>query len=340
MSWYAVAALDDAFDATKSLLTPLDAGQWLRLALVAFFLGNVGGGGPSATAGSSTPGPSVALPDGSSGPLADLLSMEAGRLLPVAVAVASVALAVGLAYALVGSVMEFVFVESLRRRRVRIARYADQHRWRALGLFGFRLALGLAVVVPATAVSAAAVAAVVSGTVVPLALVVASVPVVVGLLAVAVAVDAFTTGFVVPVMVRTNRGVVGAWRLFWPTLTGQWQQFGVYALVRAGLGVVIGALASVVGGVVGAVVLAPLVALGALSALGLADPVAVLSNPVGLALAVLAGLSYVVVLTAATAVAFVPVRAFVRYHALFVLGEAEPRFDLLPDLRRELRERS
>ena len=44
--WYAFAALSDARDATEDLLWPIDRGRWLRLALIALFVG-VGGGAPT-----------------------------------------------------------------------------------------------------------------------------------------------------------------------------------------------------------------------------------------------------------------------------------------------------
>jgi hypothetical protein len=37
-------------------------------------------------------------------------------------------------------------------------------------------------------------------------------------------------------------------------------------------------------------------------------------------------------------VAFVPVRTYLRYHALLVLGDTDREFDLIPDLRREIRD--
>ena len=44
MSLHALDDIGDALDATKSLLLPVDPPQWLRLALVVFFIGGGGGG--------------------------------------------------------------------------------------------------------------------------------------------------------------------------------------------------------------------------------------------------------------------------------------------------------
>lgn len=337
MPWYAVDALDDALDATKSLLLPVDARQWLRLALIVFFLGGTGGGGPSATAGSSTGGPTVTGPvPGTPGGEVHL-PFSPEEALSIGLAVVFVGLTLGVLYALVGSVMEFVFVESLRRQRVRIRRYADQHLGRALRLFGFRIALGLLVVVPAGGIVLGVLSAVSGEPRVSLGLLAVFVPLLILLGMLVAAVDVFTTHFVVPVMIARNVGVLAGWRRFWPTLTREWKQYGVYALVRVGLAVVIGVLASVVGGIVAAVLFAPLVVAGVVGAPALGGSEALFSNPLALALAIAALVGYLLTLGAALAVVFVPVQTYVRYHALVVLGDTNREFDLIPELRREIR---
>jgi hypothetical protein len=340
MPWYAVAALDDALDATKALLTPLEGRQWLKLTLVVFFLGNAGGGSPSATAGSSNGGPTPGggLP-GSIGIETDF-PFEFAEVLPVVLAVAAVALVVGLLYALVGSVMEFVFVESLRRQRVRVRDYVDQHFGRALGLFVFRVALGLLVAVPALGVVAGVLSFAGVGLGLPVGLLVVFAPLLV-LLGIAVAlVDAFTVNFVVPVMIRKDVGIIAGWRRFWPALTADWKQYGVYAVVRFVLALAVGLLASIIGGIVGTVLLAPLAVVGVLTFPVLGGAAGILTNPIGLAVAVLVALSYLTLLTAALAVALVPIQTYLRYHALLVLGDTESDFDLIPELRREIRDRA
>jgi len=83
---------------------------------------------------------------------------------------------------------------------------------------------------------------------------------------------------------------------------------------------------------------APLAIVGIVAVPALGGFGAILSNPVALAVAGLLALSYVVVLTAALAVVFVPIQTYLRYHSLVVLGDTEAEFDLIPDLRREIRE--
>ncbi|WP_303656402.1 DUF7544 domain-containing protein [Halorussus salilacus] len=337
MTWYAVEDLDDALDATRTLLTPVDPRQWLRLALVVFFLSGTGGG-PSATAGSSTGGPTAA-PGGPGGPGGELrLPLSPEEVLSVGLAVVVVGLTLGLLYALVGSVMEFVFVESLRRRRARIRRYADQHLARALRLFGFRLVLGLLVVVPAGGVVLAVLSAATGEPRVSLGLLAVFVPLLALFGILVAAVDVFTTHFVVPVMIGRNLGVLAAWRRFWPTLTREWQQYGVYALVRLVLAFAAGLVSSVVGSVVGAILFVPLAIAGVVAFPALGGPAGVVSNPAALAAGVALLVGYLLAVLVALALVLVPVQTFVRYHALLVLGDTNREFDLIPELRRELRE--
>ncbi|WP_435178301.1 DUF7544 domain-containing protein [Halorussus sp. AFM4] len=339
MSWYAVAALDDALDATRDLLLPVDVRQWLTLAVIVFFLGNAAGGGTSASGGSSTSASTASPGDLPAPPGVESdLPFTFQEVLPVLAVAVALAVAAGLVYALIGSVMEFAFVESLRRQRVGVRRYARQHFGRAVRLFVFRAVLGLLVAVPALGLVLGAVSLATAGREVGVGLVLLLVPVVV-VAGVAVAVvDGFTTNFVVPVMVLRNVGVLDGWRLFWPALSDNWDEFGVYLLVRIALAFLVGALASVIGVVVGVLLAVPLAVLGVLSVPLLGGPEAVLANPVALGVGVLALLVYVALVTAAVAVAFVPIQTFLRYHSLFVLGDADADLDLIPELRRDVRE--
>lgn len=332
MSWYAVDAVDDAFDATKRLLTPLDARQWLKLTLVVFFLGGTGGtGGPSASFSSSSGGSSNTLAD-----VPPFVSPE--ELVPVVLAVAAVAFVVGLLYLFVGSLMEFVFVESLRRRRVRIRRDADQHFERGVQLFGFRVALGLLVAVPAVGVVLAVLSAAGSGPFrVSLLTLAVLGPLLVFLAFFVALVDGFTTNFVVPTMIQRNAGVLAGWRTFWPTLTGQWRQFVVYVFVRLVLSLAVGLVASIVGGVIGAVLFAPLAVFGFVFIPAVGGIEVLLSNSLALVAAGLLLAGYVVTMMAVLAAVLVPLQTYLRYHALLVLGDTNGSLDLIPELRRTIR---
>ena len=333
MSLDAIDAIEDAFSATKSFLLPFDAGRWLRLAVVAFFVGGAGGSGGGGGGGGGD-GVNVDLP--TAGGLPDLVLSDPA--IAAVLGVAALLLLLGLAYSLVGAVMEFVLVESLRREAVQLRRYWSEH-WRAgLRLFGFRLVVGLvgvaAVLVP---LGAAFLAAGGPGAIdspvrlLPVALV--ALPFVfVSALATALVLG-LTTAFVVPVMLLEGTTVLGGWRRFWPTLRAEWREYAVFVLVAFVLRLVVGAVFAIAFGVVAAVVLVPFAVLGV--------GVLVLGGGqlglVTLALLGGLGLAALAVILTVSAVLGVPVVTYFRYYALLVLGDTEPAFDAIAERRAAIR---
>ena len=333
MTLYAVEALDDAIEATKSLLWPFDRGQWLRLALIVFFVGGTGGFTPLQFSGSASPGsgPDAGLPPGTPSP--EAVAPGGTELLVIAVVVGLIA-AVLLGFLFVGSVMEFVFVESLRRETVSVRRYWSDH-WR-LGarLFGFRLLLGVLTLGSFAALLAAVLSPAFygnEGLAVGLALL--SIPIffVVGLGSGLI--GGFTTNFVVPVMIAEGRPLLDSWRRFWPTLTGQWKQYAAYVGLSFIVQIAVGVLTTVavLFGVVVAGVLFGVVVVAGVALLSVAEVVG------GALIAVAVSLFVVSVFAVALFVA-VPLQTYTRYYALFVLGDSEAEFDLIAERRRRIRE--
>jgi hypothetical protein len=137
---------------------------------------------------------------------------------------------------------------------------------------------------------------------------------------------AFTTAFVVPTMAIEDRGVLGGWRRFWTTLVGAPKQFVAYAVAIAVIGYVGGILVFLVA----LLALIPGLIVGGL--LGLL--VGVLAPPVGIAVAAaVAGTAATIALLVARAL----FQAFVRYYALFVLGDVDDDLDFIPERRRAVR---
>ncbi|MFB6160517.1 MAG: hypothetical protein ABEJ61_04990 [Haloferacaceae archaeon] len=311
MTLYAVDDVDDAVAATRSFLWPVDRGRWVRLAVVVFFVDG-GGGVPFQFTGGAPGGAEPSPPGGPGVPAAPdaVPSVGGADLADLAVVAALVALVglVLLGFLLVGSVMEFVLVESLRREAVTIRRYWRE-RWRqGVRLFAVRLVLGVLVLGVVGLLLAAALAPLLLGTgAFSLVALLVAVPVVVVAVAIGL-VDGFTTMFVVPVMVVEDRGVLAAWRRFWPTATGQWKQYAAYAVG----GVVLQAAAGIAAGVVtllAAAVLAVPFGVVALVGVGLLGVLSVAGWAVIALAALLFGLGTAVV---ALLVA-VPVQTFLRY---------------------------
>ncbi|WP_135820570.1 DUF7544 domain-containing protein [Halostella litorea] len=333
MSLHAVEAIDDAIDATRAFLWPIDVGTWVRLALVTLFALGPGTNVTSIqvnapTGGGTVPDGTVTPPDGVPAP-----ALDEPFWLAVAGAVAA-ALLLGLLFLLVGSVMEFVLVESIRRESVSVREYWGR-RWRqGVRLFAFRLAFALLLVGGAAAAVAVVVfpAAFGGGDGLAVAAVLLLFPVAAVAAVVLGLVHGFTTAFVVPVMVLEDCGVLAAWRRLWPAIAANPVEFLAYAVV--------GFLLSIAGGiVVGTVVAVAAVALlipfGILGAMGVL--LVGVAGPVGIAVVAVAVVTFVAAVVAAVAVVQVPVITYLRYYALFVLGDVDPDLDLIPERRAAVR---
>lgn len=328
MTLYAVDDVTDAVDAAKAFLLPVDRGTWLRLAVVVFFVG--GGSGGLGQVGNAVPSNAGGGASASPSSIGSLGSTE----LAVLGAVVALLVGVAVAFAFVGAAMEFVFVESLRRETVRVREYWRAHWRRGARLFGFRLALGLAtLVLAATALGVAAAPVLFGVAPVGIVLLLVAVPVAAAVFIAGAVAGGFTTTFVVPTMLLEDRGVLAAWRRFWPTLRGQWKQYAVYALAVFGLRVaagLVGTLATVLGGLVLAIPLGLL----AVAGFALTEVVAALGwGVVGLAAAL-----FVLGLFALSLLVAVPIQTFLRYYGLFVLGDTDASLDVVPEQRRAVRE--
>lgn len=319
MSLSATDRLDDAFDATKALLLPFDAGTWVRLAFMAFFVGGLGSG---ISTGFNTGGGNGSVDAGgipSFGRLFDGFQPVVGRDVWLLVgALVAVALVVGLVFAYVASVMEFVFVEALVTREAVVRERFSARRWQGTRLFGFRLALFL--LVAALVVGAIALGLALQGPGIRVLALVFAIPVLLIAGLVAAVVNGFTTVFVVPIMLEERCGVLDGWRQLRPEIGSQLDEFGVYLVLSVVLGAVGGVFVSTVVGIVGVVLFLPVGLLGVAALLAGGGPALLLLVPV----------VFVVLLALAAigAVVSVPVVTYLRYYALLVLGDTT-EYDLL-----------
>jgi hypothetical protein len=247
------------------------------------------------------------------------------------------AILLGLLVLFVGSVMEFVFVESLRTERVSVREYWREHWRKGLRLFGFRVLLGLFVLGAVVLLAAPLLlpflgVGTMGAGLLPLAFLVL-VPIFLVVTIVAAVVHSFTTVFVVPIMLLEDDGVIAGWRRLWPSVRNQWRQYLAYALV----GIVLSILGGVAVGIATLLfVLLMLLPVGLLLALGY-GLFALVFEPLGILVFVVVGLLAVVALIAFVALAQVPVKTYLRYFGLFVLGDIESEFDVVAEQRAAVR---
>ncbi|WP_246999198.1 DUF7544 domain-containing protein [Halosolutus gelatinilyticus] len=311
---YASSNLGNALSVTRRYFGSLGGRGWLKLGVVVFLLGGLG--------------LSSHLLNASLEPIWDVFDDPTGATTELALLAVGLGVVIGFAY--VSAVLEFVFVDSLRTEAVRFRRDLRANCRRGCWLLLFRLSLALS----AIAVVAIAVAAVVyAGDIAaPDELSAGEIAVIAFVAAAAFvgwhAVDTLTTAFVVPIMLLDDRGPIGGWRAFagamrsnpWGAvgfLVVAWTIGSTLWLVITGIGFV----ATIFG-----------VLLFAVAALGLTAVDQSLGWVAVVALLV-ASLAY----QYGVALAAAPVRAYVRYYALLILGDTTDALDPIPEQRAAVR---
>ncbi|WP_445475947.1 DUF7544 domain-containing protein [Methanococcoides methylutens] len=148
MRWYVVDALDKAFGRTKKcLFEPFDFWKWMKLAIIVMLIG--GSGGNFNGGGNSYSSNDYTLPD--SGPAGSFSEAFAGFFdqMPTApdlgliIGIIVLIFVLILFFSYVSSVMEFVFVDSLVSNDVRFWEYSRRYLRKGLGLFAFRILVGI-----------------------------------------------------------------------------------------------------------------------------------------------------------------------------------------------------
>ncbi|GAA0200839.1 hypothetical protein ACFFQF_01350 [Haladaptatus pallidirubidus] len=336
MPWYAVEALDDAIETTKAFLLPFEVWTWLKLAVIILFVGGTStsppganfqfGGGSGTGGGTGTPLPNIPF--------------STDTLIVLVIAVVAVVVFVWLVLTFIGSIMEFAFVESLRSREVHVRSYVRRYFVQGVRLFGFRVVLFTLLLLPIVGFLFVFIPSLLDGSAdVALGSVFVFLPVMVVLGLIVALVDGLTTNFVVPVMLLRGGGVLAGWRTFWPTLRGQWKQYGMYVLLRFALSIAAGIIVGIVGGILSLFVLIPFAILGIGLYVLSGNPTfnAITSSiPLTASFGLLV-LLCILFLLFVLAIIRVPVQTYLRYFALLVLGDTNRQLDVIPELREEIR---
>lgn len=335
MALHAVDDLSDAYRASRRFLLPFEWGRWLRLAVISLFVaGGSGGGGAGAP---PTNGFQYTMDGtGAFGPGFQAGMDRLGHLLEANLGLIIALVAAGILLALVlswlASVFEFAFLDSIRSEEVHVRRYVSENTGPGTRLFAFRVLFGLGLAVLFGGLALLVIAPLAYGAAVaPLAALLLLAPVLflVGLLSAIVYV--LTTAFVAPIMLHEDRGVLSAWRRFWGTLAGDWEQFLVFLLVGVFVMIVFGILLGIVTAILAVVVAIPFaIVFGLLfiSTGGILAPW----------LLVVVGVPFGLVLLLVGAFVQVPLQTYLRYWALLILGDVDEELDLIPDQRAAMRD--
>lgn len=301
MAWHAVRAAGESLTATRRLLEDAPIAAWVRLSILVSFVGTV-----------ITP----FLVDFNRG---SALFASVPETAPI-VGIAAVLIAAALC---VGAVFEFVFLDALRGESVRLL--SGSERWFRAGMqvFAFRAALAIPIGTALAALALFDLPSVVVGGV--------------GAFAVTLAVlDRLTVAFVVPTMLVEGCSLPAGWQAFSRTLRAEWREYAIYLWIAALIWAAVAVVGGLLAGLLAFALLVPFGALGvavesALLAQGLSEGL------VGRAvLGTLAG-PYLLAFVSLVLLIHVPLIAYLRYIALFVLGDTAERYDPIPQVRAAIR---
>lgn len=309
---YAFSRLDGAFERTKSLLWPIRWGVWLRLALIALFVG----GGASF--------PNISQYSFGEGDLPPGVVESLPEIAPLIIAFIVIALVIALLWMLIGAAMQFVFVDMLRTGDIHIRRFFGDRFGKGVRLFLFQVVLTLILVLAMMALIFMLFGLSGVGPRVGVSLLVlVLIPVILILALLFGIVFLLTTDFVVPIMIHEDCGVIEGWRRLIRVISAQFWQTVVYVVTR----LVLGLIAAIVQAIV--VILALVIIAIPFILIGIVLLAAIQAGNFALLLALL--IPYLVIAIPVALLIAVPFVTFFRYYGLLVLAGLAPEYRLLPE---------
>lgn len=314
--YVALSEIDSAIRRTRDLLWPFRKGIWLRIALIALFIGWGGAGFPQPTWPSDSDFPSDAFTGFSTpGALPDMAGLI--------IAVFLLIIALALLYMLIGSIFQFVFVDCIRMRNVKIRDYFSPRAGKGIRLFLFQIGIAVlfllllaALIIPFIILARGfAFPAVVS--------LLLFLPVLIILAIIVGIIQLITIDFVVPIMIQKDCGVIDGWKEFYSIISTQWMQGIIYLIVRF--------LAALGAGVV--MILLTLLALGIVAipflVVGFILYAAMPMANISILLPLL--IPYLIIAIPVVLLISVPFVTFFRTYSLAVLGRLDSGYALLPE---------
>jgi hypothetical protein len=315
--YYAVSELSGAINRTRDLLWPVRWGVWLRIAVIALF---IGGGGGFNFPGSYSTGEFPA-----DGGFSGMGLSDPGVYLALILLIAGIIILLAILWGIVGSILQFVFVDCLTSGEISLRRTFSRRTGKGVRLFLFNLALGILLVLVIAVLFALLLLPVIAGGMGPAATGGAILVWILLLLVLIIPfalVGMFTVDFVVPVMIGDDCGVIDGWRAVAHLLVAEWQQAAVYVVARVVLGIAAGILVFIAMLLAVLVIAIPFVIIGVV--------LAAIFQVMNVTLLLLI-IPFLLILIPVALLIQVPVVTFFRYYSLQVLGKLETTFALLPE---------
>ena len=315
-------------------MEPFSPWTWLKLMVIVFFVGTGAGGFGSIVSNlgnlrRNSTSPYFYSNSQASQTVQNILS-NTGLLVLVIVGVILLII-LFLVFMYLRNVFSFVLIRALATGDVRVIRPALDNLGRGFRLFIFTLAvsiigliiaaimgglivLGIVVAVHTGTATAGSVLLILAIAIVAIALVLLLIVFLIGWTIFL----GFTYDFAAPMMLNKDMGVMQAWRQLWGSIKSNWQQYGVYVIVRLVLQIVTSILLIIVMLPLLLIFLAVL-AVGAIIATAAAGTAIWLTVIVGLLMAILVVIAVIVGIAIS-----MPVSVYFRYYSLDVLKQIDP----------------
>ncbi|MBM3309136.1 MAG: hypothetical protein FJY77_02690 [Candidatus Altiarchaeales archaeon] len=317
--WHAVEVLDKALGMTNQLLfEKFNLNLWLKLAFIVFLI----------TGSFSLNGISNFIDKDSD-----------AKYIPVIVIILAVSLVIGLVFAFIRAVAQFMFIESLTTKGVEIIKGFKRNLDSGFNLFLFNIAffliaiiLIMAIIIPVIFLMFVGIVS--SNALIIIPIILLTVVVVLAVSIVLSLVGMLNTDFAIVLMHKEREGMVNAWKRLLGLVKKDGKQFAVYTALKIALAV----LASMIEMVVSIVLL--IAYLVSMLIIGILLGVIAYSGGIdfGKSLliwvpAIIIAIIGFVIMSYVYSVIVLPIYVFFRYYSLLFLGRIEPAVNLMGEQR-------
>lgn len=315
---YAFREIDRAVAMTKSILIPFDIGIWLRLALIALFVGGAAGG-VQFSSGSLSP---KGLGDGEY--ISSVIPQNPDALLSALFLIAGILLCIGLVYLLFNGIFQFIFIKALGAGNIRIRTYFRESTGPGIRYFTFLFILSALFLAISLILAYLLFAPLLITNVDPALAGILTFAILMFILLIPyLIILMLTTDFVVPIMNIDRCGIIAGWRRCLHLLSTEKTEAALYIAMKLILAICVSIILSLVMVVVGIGIGIPM--MGILIAAGGPQNISLVA--MGLLFA-----AYFAVVTFCGLMASVPFVTFLRTYSLYVVGDFDEKYALLPDL--------
>ena len=235
MGWYGLEAFDLAIKRTKNaLVEPFDFWKWLRLGIIAFFVGAGGMGISNFNSPAGWQDENRKMEASSIQEIIDKLTQFWHQYQTYILIGLAFVIFIILLFTLLSSIMEFVFVESLVTNRVSIREYFRKYLHPGFNLFIIKIILGIGFLSLFVLAIIPVFRHLLSGTINP-GMILGSILWLFGLALILHVLNGIISSFIslaIPVVMYQEVGIIKAMKTVLGRFKEDWKQIGVYWVVR------------------------------------------------------------------------------------------------------------